>query len=129
MIRGAGGSISRFIQNFETFAALQGFDDVKQTSLLPMCLSGVARDAYDCLPEESRKSIKTAFTGLRKAFPPRSIVEAQARLKAVTFDPNSDLDSFVVRLRGLVSNDFPNSDRRAFSSIIFFAVTSHAIPV
>ena len=78
--------------------------------MLPLCLSGVARDVYDCLPEESRKTVSAAFLGLRKAFPSRGVVEAQVQLRAVKFDPNSDLDSFVIRLRGLVAAAFPDSD-------------------
>ena len=107
---GTSGSVSRFMQDFETFAFLQNFDGAKQASLLPLCLSGVARDAYDCLPHESKKSVKAAFIGLQKAFPSRGVIEAQVQLRAVKFDPNSDLDSFVIRLRGLVATAFPGSD-------------------
>ena len=78
--------------------------------MLPLCLTGVARDAYDCLSEESKKTYKTAVLGLKQAFPARSVVEAQVQLRSIRFNPESDLDSFIIRLKGLVTTAFPESD-------------------
>ena len=107
---GNSGSVSRFISDFKTYVAFQGWDTTKQASLLPLCLTGIARDAYDCLPEASKKSISLAFTGLKEAFPSHSVVEAQVQLRGLKFDPKSDLDAFAIRLRRLVSSAFPEGE-------------------
>ena len=104
------GSVSRFISDFKTYVAFQVWDAPKQASLLPLCLTGIARDAYDGLPEASKKSISLAFDGLKKAFPSHSVVEAQVQLRGMKFDPKTDLDAFAIRLRGLVSAAFPDSE-------------------
>ena len=107
---GATGSISRFISDFKTYTAFQGWDAAKQASLLPLCLTGIARDAYDSLPEASKKSISLAFEGLKQAFPSHSVVEAQVQLRGLKFDPESDLDAFAIRLKKLVTAAFPDSE-------------------
>ena len=122
---GSTDSISRFISDFRTFAAFQGWDDTKQVSLLPLCLTGIGRDAYDCLPEPSKKSISLAFAGLRQAFPSRGVVSAQVQLRGLRFDPNSDLDAFAIRLRGLVSAAFPESE----SDSLLFNYFMQALPM
>lgn len=119
------GSLSRFISDFKTFAAFQDWDAAKQASLLPLCLTGVARDAYDCLPEASKKSISLAFEGLKQAFPARGVVEAQVKLRNLKFDPRDDLDAFAIRLKGLVSTAFPGSE----ADSLFFNYFMQSLPI
>ena len=108
---GAGGSIFRFIEDFKTFSVLQGWGDEKQVALLPLCLSGIARDAYDALSDKYKRDISAAFEQLKAAFPADSSVEAQVQLRSLRFQPGNSLDAFVVQLRGLVSRAFPGTDR------------------
>lgn len=109
---GSSASLARFSQDFKTFSLLQGWDEVKQASLLPLCLSGVARDAYDCLPESQKKSVALAFEGLKQAFPSRGFIEAQVQLRSLKFDSHSDLDAFIIQLKGLVCRSYPDADRQ-----------------
>lgn len=122
---GSSGSVSRFLSDFKTFAAFQEWDDAKQASLIPLCLTGVGRDAYDCLPEDSKKSISLVFAGLKKAFPSHGIVEAQVQLRGLCFDPRSDLDVFAVKLKGLVCAAFPDNE----SDGLLFNYFMQALPV
>lgn len=97
------GSLSRFKDDFETFSALQGWEKEKQASLLPLCLSGIARDAYDSLGPKQKKDVSAAFEQLKAAFPADGVVEAQVQLRSLRFQPGGNLDAFVVQLRLLVS--------------------------
>lgn len=105
------GKITRFIDDFKTFSVLQGWGDDKQIALLPLCLSGIARDAYDAVSEKHRKDISATFEHLKAAFPIDSTVEAQVQLRSLKFQPGSNLDAFVVKLGGLVNRAFPKTDR------------------
>ena len=104
------GSLSRFKDDFETFSALQGWEKEKQASLLPLCLSGIARDAYDSLGPKQKKDVSAAFEQLKAAFPADGVVEAQVQLRSLRFQPGGNLDAFVVQLRLLVSRAFPSTD-------------------
>lgn len=104
------GSVRRFIEDFKTFSLIQNWDVAHQASVLPLCLSGIARDAYDCLSSEAKAKVSSALAGLREAFPPRGVVEAQVQLRSLTFSSGSNLDAFVITLKGLVSRAFPDGD-------------------
>ena len=104
------GSVSRFIADFKTFSTLQDWDVGKQASLMPLCLSGIARDAYDALPVSCKKDVKDVFERLKVIFPSVSIVEAQVRLRSLKFKTGDNLDSFIVQLKGLVSRAFPGTE-------------------
>ena len=104
------GNVNRFIADFETFAVLQGWEQDKKVALLPLCLSGTARDAYDAFTDECKKDIKAACKRLKQAFPAGDKVEAQVQLRSLRFSSGECLDAFVVRLRGLVSRAFPGTD-------------------
>ena len=53
----------------------------KQASPMPLCLSGIPRDAYDALPVTCKKDVKDVFERLKVILPSVSIVEAQVRLR------------------------------------------------
>lgn len=110
------GSIGRFIADFKTFAVFHSWEPARQAAVLPLCLSGIARDAYDALPEKVRADVSAALAGLRDAFPSGGLVEAQVQLRGLTYNPTSDLDAFVVQLRGLVGRAFPGA---ATESLLF----------
>ena len=104
------GSFARFIADFETFAVLQGWEKDKKVALLPLCLTGIARDAYDAFPEQCKKDIDAACKRLTVAFPSGDKVEAQVQLRSLRFTADDSLDAFVVKLRGLVSRAFPGTE-------------------
>ena len=101
------GSVRRFVDDFKTFAVIQEWDATKQVAVLPLCLSGIARDAYDSLSDKVKGEISSALEGLRSAFPSGGVVEAQVKLRTLKFQPGSNLDAFVVSLRTLVVRAFP----------------------
>ena len=111
------GSVSRFIDDFKTFSTLQEWGVEKQASLLPLCLSGIARDAYDALPASCKQDVAAVFERLKVAFPSISIVEAQVRLRSLKFKTGDNLDTFIVQIKGLVSRAFPgtNGDELLFN--------------
>ena len=43
------GSLRRFIDDYDRYARLQGWDDGRKLDVLPLTLSGIARDAFDGL--------------------------------------------------------------------------------
>lgn len=113
------GSVSRFIADFDTFSILQGWDNDKKVALLPLCLSGIARDAYDAFPSECKKDANAACKRLELAFPSGDKVEAQVQLRSLRLAPDDSLDAFVVKLRGLVSRAFPDTRHTEHDPLLY----------
>ena len=103
------GSVSRFLSDFKTFAVLHDWEDKKQLALLPLCLSGIARDAYDGLSDKCKKDLKSVLDALEAAFPSGGPVEAQVKLRGLKFVPGQNLDAFTIQLRSLVGAAFPGT--------------------
>ena len=104
------GSIHRFIEDFKTFSLIKTWDVAHQAAVLPLCLSGIARDAYDCLSSDVKGKISSALEGLQEAFPAKGAVEAQVQLRNLSFSAGVDLDAFLISLKGLVARAFPGGD-------------------
>lgn len=101
------GSLSRFVEDFSIYASLQGWDDARKRMIVPLCLTGIARDAYDAIPEGHRESFDDVVSGLRKCFGAPSSLERHLMLQKLVYDPNEPLDSFVIRFRKQIGGAFP----------------------
>ena len=104
------GKFSRFLSDFEGFSSLHDWNDETRLTFLPLCLSGVARDAYESLTAEQRKSYKQTKDGLSALFEKPSALDAHAKLRQLRFDSHEPLDVFVIKFRKLVQDAFPGSD-------------------
>ena len=104
------GKFSRFLSDFQSFSSLHKWDDETRLKFLPLCLSGVARDAYDSLTDDQRKSYDLIVKGLSSLFEKPSALDAHAKLRQLRFDPHESLDVFVIKFRKLVQDAFPGSD-------------------
>ena len=104
------GLFSRFAADFVTFAAMYAWTDEFKLHFLPLCLTGVARDAFDSLSEAQRGEFKSAISGLRDLFAKPNSLDAHAELGKLRFDPRKPLDSFVIRFNLLIKRAFPGQD-------------------
>ena len=104
------GLFSRFAADFDTFAAMYAWTDEFKLRFLPLCLTGVARDAFDSLSEAQRGEFKSAISGLRDLFAKPNSLDAHAELGKLRFDPRKPLDSFVIRFNLLIKRAFPGQD-------------------
>ena len=104
------GSFSRFLSDFDSFSSLHRWDDDTRIKFLPLCLSGVARDAFESLPSDHRASFQLAVAGLSALFAKPNALDAHAKLRQLRFDPRESLDVFVIKFRKLVQDAFPGSD-------------------
>ena len=41
------GSLSRFLDDYDRYARIQGWNDERKLDVLPLTLSGIARDAFE----------------------------------------------------------------------------------
>ena len=104
---GASDSFERFVEDFDIFARLQQWNDDQKRDIFPLCLTGIARDAYDALTSEQKNSFEQTVSGIRPSFSGRSSIDCHMLLTTLKYDPNDPLDAFVIHLRGLVSQAFP----------------------
>ena len=114
------GSLNRFLSDLDTFYTFHNFDDDFKLRFLPLCLTSVARDAFEALSQEERGTYSAAVTGLRRFFDRSSTLEAHSRLRELKFDPASPLDTFVVQFKQLARDAFPgiSSDQVLFHSFL-----------
>lgn len=101
------GSFGRFLKDLDTFFVFHKFNDDLKLRFLPLCLTSVARDAFEALPPAERATYKTAEAGLRRLFDQSSSLEAHSRLRELRFDPNTSLNTFVVEFKQLARAAFP----------------------
>ena len=101
------GSLNRFVEDFSIYASLQGWDDERKRTIVPLCLTGIARDAYDAIPESGRGTFNDVVAGLRKSFGAPSSLEKHLTLQNLKYDPKEPLDTFVIKLKKQVSGAFP----------------------
>ena len=104
------GSFSRFVADFDTFASMYTWTDEFKLRFLPLCLTGVARDAFDSLSEAQRVAYSSVICGLRDLFAKPNSLDAHAELGKLRFDPRMSLDSFVIRFNLLIKLAFPGQD-------------------
>ena len=101
------GSLNRFVEDFTIYASLQGWDDAKKRTIVPLCLIGIARDAYDAIPEGRKETFDDVVSGLRKSFGAPSSLEKHLMLQQLTYDPSESLDNFVIRFKKQMAGAFP----------------------
>ena len=101
------GSLTRFVEDLSIYATLQGWDEVKKRAIVPLCLTGIARDAYDAIPEGGRETFDDVVAGLRKSFGAPSSLEKHLSLQNLKYDPNEPLDTFLIRFKKQIAGAFP----------------------
>ena len=108
---GDSGSFARFVEDFSIFARLQRWEDDKKRDVFPLCLSGIARDAYDALSPECKASFDLTVASLQQSFSGRTPIDCHMSLTMLKYDPSEPLDAFVIELRMLVSRAFPGQEQ------------------
>ena len=100
-------SVKRFLDDFDRFSRLQGWDSDKKLDVFPLCLKGIARDAFDSLRDDQKVNFAGVSAGLRVSFSSRSSVDHHVALRHLKFDPSGSLDAFVIEFKKLVAHAFP----------------------
>ena len=113
------GDVRRFLDDFERYARLQSWGNDRKVDILPLCLSGISRDAYDALSKEQQKTYDGVAKGLRDAFSQRSAVDYHLALRSLRYNPHESLDNFVITFRKHVANAFPNQSADGQSELLF----------
>ena len=101
------GSLRRFLDDFERYGKLRKWTDEQMLNVLPLSLTGIARDAFDSLSADETSTFQRAAAGLRGAFASKTVAEHHLTLRDLKFSPDESLDSFVIRFRKLMSLAFP----------------------
>ena len=114
------GSFVRFSSDLDTFYAIHNFNDDLKLRFLPLCLSGVARDAFEALPAGSRSTYKQAIEGMSKSFGTPNALDAHAKLRNLQYDSSVSLDAFVIHFKHLMNQAFLGqlSDQMLFHAFL-----------
>ena len=117
LFNGRDGSFCRFLSDFEIFASLHSWSENEQLKYLPLCLTGLAREAFESLERTQRQSFSVTVGALRQCFAPLGVVEAHAKLQVLSFDPSESVEVFLIRFKAAVRAAFPgeNQDRLLFT--------------
>ena len=121
------GKFVRFLTDLEAFFAFDpSLSDEQRLRLLPLCLTGVARDAYDSLTDSQRTTFKDAVDGLKEFFHRPNSVDAHSQLRSLKFEPQKlqSLDVFLIKFRKLVHEAFPDNA----SDVVLFNCFLDAVP-
>ena len=118
------GSFQRFSSDLDAFCALNGFNDDQKLRFLPLCLSGVARDAFESIPPESRQTFGQTVAALQGLFHKPSALDAHGKLRNLRYDPQQPLGNFVIHLRRPISEAFPGNT----SDVVLFNSFLSALP-
>ena len=78
------------MSEFKIFAVLHDWEDKKQLTPFPLCLPGIARDAYDGLSDKWKKDFQSVLDALEAAIPSGGPVEAQVKLRGLKFVPGQN---------------------------------------
>ena len=106
------GKFVRFLTDLEAFFAFDpSLSDEQRQRYLPLCLTGVPRDAYDSLTDSQRTTFKDAVDGLKEFFHRPNSVDAHSQLQSLKFEPQKlqSLDVFLIKFRKLVHEAFPRT--------------------
>lgn len=113
------GCVRRFLDDFDRYARLQAWGEERKVDIFPLCLSGIARDAYDALSSAQQQTFQGAAEGLKSSFSQRSAVEYHLALRNLKYDPSESLDNFIIRFRKHVNNAFPNQPAEGQGELLF----------
>lgn len=113
-------SFSRFKSDLDTYYTIHNFNDDLKLRFLPLCLKGVARDAYEALSAEGKSTYNKAVEELSNCFVKPCALDAHAKLRNLKFDSSMSLDSFIIQFKHLMSVAFPGpiSDQVLFHSFL-----------
>lgn len=114
------GSFVRFKSDLDTFYTIHNFNDDLKLRFLPLCLTGVARDAFESLTSEHRRSYDAAVESLTKFFVRPCALDAHAKLRELKFEASMSLDAFIIQFKHLMGQAFPGhvSDQVLFHSLL-----------
>ena len=101
------GSFVRFKSDLDTFYTIHNFNDDLKLRFLPLCLTGVARDAYESLATECKRSYDQAVEGLTNFFVRPCALDAHAKLRELKFEASMSLDAFIIQFKHLMGQAFP----------------------
>lgn len=118
-------SVQRFLDDFNRFGRLQGWSDEKKLDVFPLCLVGIARDAFESLSAEQQSTFEEATSGLKASFSSRSSVDHHVALRALQFDPTGSLDAFVIEFKRLVALAFPGQSSQGLLYNHFLSAIPH----
>ena len=110
LFNGRDGSFGRFQSDLGIFAQLHSWTEGEKLLYLPLCLTGLARDAYESLEHGQRQSFSSVMEALRLSFAPVGVVEAHAKLLDLKFDPAERLETFLIRFKSAVRAALPGGD-------------------
>ena len=111
------GSLRRFLDDYDRYARIQGWEEDRKLDVLPLTLSGIARDAFDGLPATQTSSYSGAVEGLRSAFTKASVTDHHLALRNMRYSAEEPLDAFVIRFKKLMKLAFP--DQKDLSPLLF----------
>ena len=121
------GSFTRFLTDLEAFFAFDpSLNDEQRLRFLPLCLTSVARDAFDSLTDSQRTTFKDAVDGLKGFFHRPSSVDAHSQLRSLKFEPRQhhSFDVFLIKFRKLVHEAFPGN----VSDVVLFNCFLDSVP-
>lgn len=121
------GSFERFLTDLKAFFAFDpSLNDEQRLRFLPLCLTGVARDAYDSLTDGQRATFSEAVEGLKGFFHRPNSIDAHSQLQSLKFEPRQhpSLDVFLIKFRKLVHEAYPGS----VTDIILFNCFLNSVP-
>lgn len=101
------GSLRRYLDDFDRYARIQGWDETRKIDVLPLTLTGIARDAFDGLPASQICSFSGIVEGLRSAFTRASVTDHQLALRSLRYRAEEPLDAFVIRFKKTMNLAFP----------------------
>lgn len=107
LYNGRDGTFARFKSDFDIFAQINSWTEQNKLLYLPLCLTGLARDAFEALDASQKLSFASAVDALRHSFAPVGVVEAHARLQTLKFDCSGSLDAFLIHFKAAVRAAFP----------------------
>ena len=120
------GNFGRFLTDLDAFFAFSpSVNDEQRLRFLPLCLTGVARDAYDSLTDGQRTTFRDAVEGLKGLFHRADPVDAHTQLRALKFDRDQQsFDIFIIKFKKLVHEAYPGS----VTDVVLFNSYIDALP-
>ena len=71
-----------------------------------VCLSGIARDAYDAPSYDQKASFELTVTNIWQSFSGHTTIDYHMSLTTLKYDHSEPLDAFIIELRMLVLRVF-----------------------
>ena len=88
---GGDSSFVRYESDLDTFYVLNNFSDDIRLRFLPLTLTGVARDAFDSIPQARKSHYLDALSALKECFNKPDSLDAHSKLRALKFDSRNSI--------------------------------------